>query len=105
MQVSSFDVVIILSFVFVTTWRLLQVHKQQAEIQGKYSPSAKQERWISHQQHWEGRGFQHFFHYIFTSTIGPQDLGIKIQIETKADLLSVKEESVCELLQKPDPYK
>ncbi|KAK4816812.1 hypothetical protein QYF61_023499 [Mycteria americana] len=41
----------------------------------------------------------------FFSTVGPQALGTKIQVDTNTDTPSVKEELVCELLQELDPYK
>ncbi|GAB0206364.1 mitochondrial enolase superfamily member 1 [Grus japonensis] len=46
-----------------------------------------------------------FFTSVFTSTVGPQALGTKIQVDANMDLPSVKEELVCELLQELDPYK
>ncbi|GAB0180769.1 mitochondrial enolase superfamily member 1 [Grus japonensis] len=46
-----------------------------------------------------------FFTSVFTSTVGPQALGTKIQVDANADPPSAKEELVCELLQKLDPYK
>ncbi|GAB0179359.1 mitochondrial enolase superfamily member 1 [Grus japonensis] len=46
-----------------------------------------------------------FFTSVFTSTVGPQALGTKTQVDVNTDLLSVKEKLVCELLQKLDPYK
>ncbi|GAB0209539.1 mitochondrial enolase superfamily member 1 [Grus japonensis] len=43
---------------------------------------------------------------VASSTVGPQALGTKIQVDANTDPLSVKEEeSVCELLQELDPYK
>ena len=44
-------------------------------------------------------------HIRFTSTVGPQALGTKIQVDANTDLLSVKDKLVCELLQELDPYK
>ncbi|KAK4832290.1 hypothetical protein QYF61_021689 [Mycteria americana] len=46
-----------------------------------------------------------FFTSAFTSTVGPQALGTKIQVDANTDPLSVKEELVCELLQELDLYK
>ncbi|GAB0181361.1 mitochondrial enolase superfamily member 1 [Grus japonensis] len=46
-----------------------------------------------------------FFTSVFTSTVGPQALGTKIQVDANMDLPSVKEELVCKLLQELDPYK
>ncbi|KAK4815592.1 hypothetical protein QYF61_004807 [Mycteria americana] len=40
-----------------------------------------------------------------SDTVGPQALGIKIQVDVNTDRPSVKEELVCELLQELDPYK
>jgi len=42
---------------------------------------------------------------MFTSTVGPQALGTKIQVDASTDPPSVKEELVSELLQELDPYK
>ncbi|GAB0209556.1 mitochondrial enolase superfamily member 1 [Grus japonensis] len=39
------------------------------------------------------------------STVGPQALGTRIQVDANTDPPSVKEELVCELLQELDPYK
>ncbi|GAB0179310.1 mitochondrial enolase superfamily member 1 [Grus japonensis] len=39
------------------------------------------------------------------STVGPQALGTKIQLDANTDPPSAKEELVCELLQELDPYK
>ncbi|GAB0181915.1 mitochondrial enolase superfamily member 1 [Grus japonensis] len=46
-----------------------------------------------------------FFTSIFTSTVGPQALGTKLQVDANTEQPSVKEELVCELLQELDPYK
>ncbi|KAK4809950.1 LOW QUALITY PROTEIN: hypothetical protein QYF61_002907 [Mycteria americana] len=46
-----------------------------------------------------------FFTSVFTSTVGPQALGTKIQVDANTNPPSVKEELVCELLQEFDPYK
>ncbi|GAB0176922.1 mitochondrial enolase superfamily member 1 [Grus japonensis] len=46
-----------------------------------------------------------FFTSVFTSTVGPLALAIKIQVDANMDPLSVKEELVCKLLQELDPYK
>ncbi|KAK4827691.1 hypothetical protein QYF61_020825 [Mycteria americana] len=46
-----------------------------------------------------------FFTSDFTSTVGPQTLGTKLQVDANADPPSVKEELVCELLPELDPYK
>jgi len=46
-----------------------------------------------------------FFTSVFTSTVGPQALGSKIQVDANTDPLSVKEELVHELLKEPDCYK
>ncbi|KAK4810859.1 hypothetical protein QYF61_008831 [Mycteria americana] len=46
-----------------------------------------------------------FFTSVFTSTVGPQALGTKIQVDANTDPLSVKEELVRELLQEVDTYK
>ncbi|KAK4812899.1 hypothetical protein QYF61_027293 [Mycteria americana] len=46
-----------------------------------------------------------FFTSIFTSTVGLQTLGTKIQVDANTDPPSVREELVGELLQKLDPYK
>ena len=46
-----------------------------------------------------------FFISIFTSTIRPQTLATKTQVDANTDPLSVEEELVCELLQELDPYK
>ncbi|GAB0203450.1 mitochondrial enolase superfamily member 1 [Grus japonensis] len=45
-----------------------------------------------------------FFNSVLT-TVGPQALGTKIQVDANTDPLSMKEELVCELLQELDPYK
>ncbi|GAB0185825.1 mitochondrial enolase superfamily member 1 [Grus japonensis] len=45
-----------------------------------------------------------FFIFVFTSTVGPQVLGTKIQVVANTGQSSVKEELVCELLKKLDPY-
>ncbi|GAB0179274.1 mitochondrial enolase superfamily member 1 [Grus japonensis] len=44
-----------------------------------------------------------FFTSVFTSTVGPQALGTKIQVDANTDPPSAKEELVCELLQELDP--
>ncbi|GAB0209387.1 mitochondrial enolase superfamily member 1 [Grus japonensis] len=46
-----------------------------------------------------------FFTSVFTSTVGPQALGTKIQVDANTDPPSVKEEVLCELLQELNPYK
>ncbi|KAK4823483.1 hypothetical protein QYF61_002547 [Mycteria americana] len=46
-----------------------------------------------------------FFTSVFTSTVGPQAWGTKIQIDANTDPPSVKEKLGCELLQELDPYK
>jgi len=45
------------------------------------------------------------FSSVFTSAVGPQALGTKIQVDTNTDPPSVKEELVCELLQEFDCYR
>ena len=46
-----------------------------------------------------------FFTSAFTSTVGLQALGTKMQVDANTDPLSVKEGLVCELLQELDPYR
>jgi len=46
-----------------------------------------------------------FFTSVFTSTVGPQALGAKTQVDANTDSLPVNEELVCELLQELGPYK
>ncbi|PKU27117.1 rna-directed dna polymerase from mobile element jockey-like [Limosa lapponica baueri] len=46
-----------------------------------------------------------FFSSVFIITVGPQALETTIQVDANKGSLSVKEESVCELLRELDPYK
>ena len=46
-----------------------------------------------------------FLTSVFTSTVGLQALGTKIQLDANTDLSSVKKELVCEQLQDLDPYR
>jgi len=43
------------------------------------------------------------FTSVFTSAVGPQVLGAKIQVDANRGPLSVKEDLVCELFQELDP--
>ena len=47
------------------------------ETEGKYWPTVKQERWISHQQCWKGRGSWHFLHLCLYQHCWAPDLGNK----------------------------
>lgn len=54
--------------------RVLQVHKQQSETEGKYT--VEQERWINFTNHAEmPEVLKAFFIFLFASTVEPQALG------------------------------
>ena len=50
----------------------------------------------------KGEVLNTFFTSVFTSTVGAQALGTKIQVDANTDPLSVKKKLVCELLQELD---
>lgn len=78
--------------------RVLHVHQEWAETEGKHWPAVKHQRWITQQQ-WKGT----FVTFVFTSTAGPQALGTKIQFDANTDPPSMKEDFLHELYRSSTP--
>lgn len=67
--------------------KLQETVEWQPEAEGKYYPSVKQERWISHQICWKGRDSQHFIHLSLHQHCSTRGAKVQVEINTNSPLL------------------
>lgn len=67
--------------------KLQETLEWQPEAEGKYYPSVKQERWISHQKCWKGRDSQHFIHLSLHQHCSTRGAKVQVEINTNSPLL------------------